>query len=261
VLAALWRYRHFILAMIRGDLKARLTRSYIGAGWFILQPFAQALIFAMVLSEGLGARLPNVESKYAYAVFVLSGMAAWGFFSEIVNRCITVFTDYSSTLKKIAFPRLCLPVIVLGTALVNHAMVLLATMVLFGFFGHYPGMAWLILPFGVVPLAAFAFGIGLICGVFNVFSRDIGNAFGVILQIWFWLTPIVYPPEALPPTLRPLLDNNPMTPVVNIYQDAILRNQWPDAAGLTIPIILSAALLFSALVFFRRSSSELVDAL
>lgn len=258
---ALWQYRHFVLAMIRGELKARLARSYIGAGWFILQPLAQALIFTMVLSEGLGARLPNVENKYAYAAFVLSGMSAWGFFSEIVNRSITIFTDYGSTLKKIAFPRLCLPVIVLGTALVNHAMVLMATMVLCCLFGYYPSVTWLTLPLGIVLVAALGFGIGLIFGVFNVFSRDVGNAFGVILQIWFWLTPIAYPPEALPDAVRAMLDKNPMTSVVNIYHDALLRNQWPDPAGLIFPSIVSVGFLFSALFLFRRSSSELVDAL
>ena len=258
---ALWRFRHFIIAMVRGDLKSRMARSYIGAGWFILQPLAQALIFAMVLSEGLGARLPNIDNKYAYAVYVLSGMAAWGFFSEIVNRSITIFTDYGSTLKKIAFPRLCLPVIVLGTALVNHSMVLLATMALCCLFGNLPGSAWLALPIGVLLIAAIAFGVGLILGVFNVFSRDIGNAFGVILQIWFWLTPIVYPRETLPVALRPIVDNNPITPVINIYQNALLRNQWPDPGSLVVPLLLSVVLLFCALILFRRANAELVDML
>ena len=261
MLDAIWRYRHFMLASIRGELKSRFARSYIGAGWFILQPLAQALIFAVVLAEGLGARLPNVESKYAYAVFVLSGMAAWGFFSEIVNRSLNIFTDYGPTLKKIAFPRLCLPLIVLGSALVNHAMVLLASMVLFCALGHYPGWAWLVLPLGIVLVAGLAFGIGLILGVFNVLSRDVGQTFTVVLQIWFWLTPIAYPPGTLPQSMRWILDYNPMTAVVKIYQDALLRYEWPFLPTLVAPIVVASVVLVLAFVLFRRASPELVDAL
>ena len=258
---AVWKFRHFIIASIRGEFKSRIARSYVGAGWFILQPLAQALIFAMVLAEGLGARLPNSSNKYDYVVYVLSGMAAWGFFSEIVNRSLNIFIDFGPTLKKISFPRLCLPMIVLGSALVNHCMVLLASLILFCVVGHYPGWAWLAVPLGTVLLAAYAFGIGLIAGIFNVFSRDVGQTVAVLLQIWFWLTPIAYPPDTLPAGMRWILNYNPLVPVVQIYQDALLRYQWPQLSNLVVPTIIATALLSMAFVLFRRAGPEMVDAL
>lgn len=256
-----WRFRHFIIASIRGELKARIVRSYLGAAWFILQPMAQALIFALVLSEVLGARLPQIENKAAYAIYVISGMAAWGLFSEIVNRCLTIFVDYSSSIKKIAFPRLCLPLIVLGSALINHAMVLGASMVLFCVLGHYPGWVWLCLPLGIAMIAAFAFGIGIIAGVFNVFSRDVGQVAAIVLQIWFWLAPIAYPPGTLPSQFAWITNVNPLTPVIAIYQRALLSYEPPDVGSLIVPSISAMGLVMLAVTLFRRASPDLVDAL
>lgn len=261
ILGIPWRYRHFIFTSIKGELKTRMSRSYIGAGWFILQPMAQGLIFALVLSEVLGARFPQSQNKATYAIYVLSGMAAWSFFSEIVNRCLTIFVEYSSSIKKIAFPRLCLPLIVLGSAVVNHAMVLVATMVLFCFFGHYPSWAWLVLPLGAILIATLAFGIGMIAGIFNVFSRDIAQIFAIVLQIWFWLTPIAYPAGTLPPQFAWIATANPMVPLVAVYQRALLYHEWPNVASLIIPFLVAAGLLAFAAVLFRRASSDLVDAL
>lgn len=261
MLLAIWRYRHFIVASILGELKGRFARSRLGLFWSILHPLAQAAIFALILAEVLGAKLPGIEDKAAYPIYLLAGMAAWALFTEILTRCITVFVDYGPTLKKIAFPRICLPVIVFGGALLNHVLLLLAIMVVFMFMGHLPGLAWFALPIGIVLIALFAFGLGLTLGVFNVFARDIGQVMTVIVQLWFWLTPVVYTREIIPESLKWLTNVNPMVVLVGIYQDALLLNQWPDFLPLIVPTALALGLAAVALVVFRRGSPELVDAL
>lgn len=258
----LWRYRHFILASIRGELKNRYARSRLGLLWTILHPLAQALIFALILSEVLGAKLAGIENKGAYPIYLMAGMAGWGLFSEIFNRCLTVFTEYAGVLKKIAFPRICLPVIVWGSALLNHVFLLVAiAVVFFLFFGHHPGIAWLVLPLGIALISMFAFGLGVMMGTFNVFSRDVGQVSVVVMQIWFWLTPIVYPREIVPEHLRWLLELNPMVTLVGIYQNALLYNRWPDPSNLAIPAMAATILFGLSFLLFRRASSELVDAL
>lgn len=261
MLLALWHYRHFILSSIRGELKARFARSRLGALWFILHPLAQATIFALVLAEVLGAKLPNIENKAAYPIYLMAGMAAWGLFSEIVNRTLNIFIEYSSVLKKISFPRLCLPVIVWGSALLNHVLLLLAIAIVFLFFGHYPGTAWLIIPLGIFLISLFAFGLGVMLGVFNVFNRDIGQFMGVVMQIWFWLTPIVYTYEIIPQNLKWLAEINPMVPLVRIYQDALLYNRVPDYTLLWLPTSIAIVLFVFSFFLFRKASPELVDAL
>ena len=261
MLTAIWGYRYFILSSVRGELKGRYARSRLGMIWSILHPLAQAALFALVLSEIIGARLPGIEDRTAYPFYLLAGLAAWGLFSEILGRCINVFVEYSSTLKKIAFPRICLPMIVWGTALLNHLLLLLAILAISLAFGRVPGVAWLALPLGIVLISLFAFGLGLTLGVLNVFARDISQAMTVVLQLWFWLTPIVYPIATLPEPMQNVIHLNPMVALVRIYQDAILLNRWPDLMPLIIPAAMALTLAVVAVSLFRRASPELVDAL
>lgn len=261
MLNALWRFRHFILTAVMGEFRARFARSRLGLAWSVLHPLAQAAIFTIVLSEVLGARLGGIADKAAYPVYLMAGLAGWGLFTEILNRCLTVFIEYGGMLKKIAFPRLCLPLIVWGSALVNHLLLLVAMVVIFLFFGHYPSATWVAVPLGILLISLFAFGLGVLLGIINVFSRDVGQVMSVIVQLWFWLTPIVYPYDALPAAIRNLVALNPMAPLVRIYQDAILFGRWPDLASLAPPAAMALALFALSFVIFRRASPELVDAL
>ncbi len=261
IIQALWKFRHFIISSIQGELKRRFARSSLGALWFILHPLMQAAIYALVLSEVLGSKLPGVTNKAGYAIYLMAGMAAWGFFAEIITRCTTIFIEYAGVLKKISFPRLCLPVIVGGSALLNHVLLLLATAVVFLFFGHFPGVAWVVLPIGMLVVTAFAFGLGVLLGVFNVFVRDVGQVFTVVMQIWFWLTPVVYTSGTLSKSLSWLAVFNPMAPLVKLYQDAMLYNTFPQWGTLLIPILVSATLFMISFLVFRRASADLVDEL
>lgn len=258
---AIWRFRHFILASIRGEIKTRFARSYLGAGWYILQPLVQTAIFAIVLTEVLRARFPNVDSPVAYPVYLVAGMTAWGLFSELVNRCTNIFMEFGPVIKKISFPRLCLPIIVLGSALINHGMLLIAAAIVCTFLGHPPNLAWVSILVGIASIAMFAFGLGIFLGILNVFTRDVAQFVGIALQLWFWLTPIVYPSTAIPESVAGILAYNPMVPMVAVYQDALLYGKMPDIAALLTPLLVSFGLLALSLALFRRASHELVDAL
>ncbi|ESX10606.1 MULTISPECIES: ABC transporter permease [unclassified Mesorhizobium] len=258
---SLWQYRHFIVSSIRGDLKGRFVRSRLGGLWFILHPLAQAAIFSIVLSELFKARLPDTDSPAAYPIYLLSGLAAWTLFSEILTRSMTVFIEQAPVMKKIAFPRLCLPIIVGGTALINHLLLLLALFIIFIFLGHLPGRALVLLPLGIVLIAAIGFGLGVILGVMNVFIRDIAQVMTIVLNLWYWLTPVVYPANVLSEKYKLVLSLNPITPLVAIYQDALLFNRWPNPESLIMPAILGIISMSFAIVFFRRASPELIDVL
>lgn len=261
MLRSLWQYRYFVLSSIRGELKGRFARSYLGGFWFILHPLAQSLIFSIVLAEVMQARIPNMDNTAAYPIYLLSGMAAWGLFAEILNRSMSIFIEQAPALKKIAFPRLCLPVIVWGGAIINHLLLLLAIAVIFVFFGHYPGTAWIYIPIGIALTSALAFGLGVFLGILNVFARDVGQIMTVVMQLWFWLTPIVYVKNVMPERVQAYMNFNPMTGLVAIYQDALLLNQAPNFGSLIPSVIVAAIAVAASFVLFRRASPELVDAL
>lgn len=227
----------------------------------ILNPLAQAAIFAIVLSEILAAKLPHVDSKSAYAIYLMAGTAAWGLFAEIVTRCTTVFIDYSNTLKKIAFPRLCLPLIVGGSALLNHLLLLSSIFVIFLLLGHMPTFAWLSVLVGIAIIMLFAFGLGILLGLLNVFSRDVGQVITIVLQLWFWLTPVVYTRETLPKQFTSILELNPMAMIVQIYQDALLFGKFPTWSNLFVPAMIAVGIFIFSFWIFRRASPDLVDAL
>lgn len=258
---ALWTYRHFILSSIANDMRGRFTRSKLGATWMILQPLAMVAMYAIVLSEVLGAKLPGIENKFAYAIYLVAGILCWSLFSEIVTRCLTVFVDNANLLQKIVFPRACLPLIVAGSALVNNLFLLLAAIIVFVLLGHMPTIGLLWLPLLMLLMTTFALGLGLLLGTLNVFFRDIGQVMQVVLQLWFWVTPIIYMKSILPKDFARVVDFNPLVPLVTAYQDVLVFGRTPDIGSLGWTALLSGTLMLLALVVFRRSSHEMVDVL
>ena len=261
MLQAIWRYRHFIVSSVRNDLRSRFARSKLGASWMILQPLAQVAIYSLVLSRIMAAKLPGIDSRYGYPLYLLSGMVAWSLFNEIVSRSLTVFVDNGSMLKKIVFPRVCLPLIVVGSALVNNLLLFVVTVVVFALLGQLPTTAIIWIPLLVLLNIAFSLGLGLVLGVLNVFVRDVSQLMTVILQLWFWLTPIVYMTSILTPQLMTFMHMNPMYWIVSGYQDLLVFGTNPDFAAL-IPVAVAALLLLGiGLLLFRRAAPDMVDVL
>jgi lipopolysaccharide transport system permease protein len=259
LLLSAWRYRHFILSSIRAEFVNRFVRSKLGGLWVIIHPLTQVLIYALVLSALLSARLPGIDNRFAYAIYLCAGTLGWGLFSEIINRSITIFIDNAGLIKKIAFPRIALPLIMLGSALVNHFLLLLAVLVVFALLGHFPGLILLWLPLLSLIAICLAMGIGIILGVLHVFVRDIGQAMIIILQVLYWFTPIVYPPSVLSEALRGWLQYNPVYPIIAGYQDVLVFQRAPALGGLGVVFVLSLVILAFALLLFRKAGPDLLD--
>lgn len=258
---AIWHYRHFILSSIKNDLRSRFARSKLGALWMVLQPLAQVAIYALVLSRIMAAKLPGIDNRYAYVIYLMAGMIAWSLFAEVVTRSLTVFVDSGNLMKKMAFPRVCLPIIIGGSSLVNNLLLLVTAVVVFLLIGHPPTLAMLWLPLLIGINLAFGLGLGLILGVLNVFVRDVAQVMTVVLQLLFWLTPVVYMPSIVPERLRLILEFNPVMHMVVAFQSVLLYGSAPGINGLIVMAGLSAVLLLFALFLFRRAAPEMVDVL
>lgn len=258
---ALWDYRGFVLSSIRNEFVARFVRSRLGGLWMIINPLAQVAIYALILSQVLAAKLPGIDNPYAYALYLTSGILAWSLFAEIIGRCLTLFIDNGNLMKKMRFPRITLPAIVVGSCLLNYLLLFVAVLVVFALLGHIPDLqvVW-IMPL-TLALVALGLGMGLILGVLNVFVRDIGQVVPIILQALFWFTPIVYPIEIVPDRVRPVLEYNPLYPIVSGYHDALVFGNNPAIQQIAITAGVAAGLLLLGLFMFRRASPEMVDAL
>lgn len=261
MLSGAWRYRFFISSSIRTELRTKFVRSRLGGLWMILNPLAQVMIFAFVLSSVLSSKLPGITNRYAYAIYLMAGTLGWSLFSEIVNRCLTIFIDNANILKKLSFPRIALPFIVVGSALVNNILLFLAVLFIFGILGHIPGTALLALPSLMALTIALALGFGLGLGVLNVFMRDVGQVVPVVMQFLYWFTPVVYMANIIPEAYRPWLALNPLVPIVVAYHDILLYDRTPAVGPLVGVAVMALVLLFVSLVLFRKASAEMVDQL
>jgi lipopolysaccharide transport system permease protein len=261
MLKSLWLYKGFIKLSIQNEFVSRFSRSGLGGLWMVLHPLSQVAIYALILSNVLAAKLPGIESKYAYALYLMAGFLAWNLFSEILSRCLNLFIEQGNLIKKMQFPRITLPVIVMGSSLLNNILLFMATILIFTLLGQ--GLSaqvfWLI-PLTIL-VVALALGFGLLLGVLNVFIRDIGQAVPIILQIWFWFTPIVYPVHIIPDYLKDIMGYNLMFAVVSAYQNILVYGTEPEWNTLSSIMLLAVVLMGLSLFTFRRASPEMVDVL
>lgn len=261
LLESLWAFRGFVIESVKRDFQSKYQNSLIGSLWAIINPVATILIYTVIFSEVMKAKLPDVSGQYAYGIYLCSGILTWGLFSEIVNRAQGMFIENANLLKKISFPRFCLPVIVLSSSIVNF-LIIFTLFTLFLFVKDvFPGLAFIsVIPL-VLLLTFFAIGLGITLGVLNVFFRDVGQLTGVVLTFWFWLTPIVYPASILNDRLGEILSYNPMTPIISAFQTVLVYGEWPNWASLFSFLLAATFLNFLGLVLFRKHVADIVDEL
>jgi lipopolysaccharide transport system permease protein len=258
---SLWNFRGFVRASVARELRLRYAGSVLGALWQIVSPLAMIVIYTVVFSQLMRARLPGSDDPRAYAIFVCCGLLAWTMFAEILTRSQMMFIDNANLLTKASYPRSCIPTIVVASALANFAVVYGVFLVLLALFGHWPGWPVLGAWVPILLFALLAFGIGVFLGIVHVFFRDVAQVLGIVLQVWFWITPIVYPIEQLPRAFQAWIAVNPVTPIVVALQTIFVRHAWPHWSTLAWPAALATALLLASLAAFRRQSPWIVDEL
>lgn len=258
----LWAYRGFVLGSVKREFQARYRSSMLGAAWAIINPLAMILIYTLIFSQVMQAKLPGVDSPFGYSIYLCSGLITWGLFVEIVGRSQSVFLENAGLIKKINFPHSCLPVIVVLSALINFSIIFALFMVFLLMTGAFPGWPLAgLLPVLIVQLLL-AVGLGVTAGILNVFFRDVGQILGVVLQFWFWLTPIVYPATIVPDWARSIvIVLNPLAPIMDAYQTIFVMQHWPDWISLLPALLVGLALCLSGIHLFRRRAAEMVDEL
>lgn len=261
LLLQIWRFRIFILSTVKSEFKQKFIRSKLGGLWVIINPLSQVAVYALVLSAVLSAKLPGIDNKYSYAIYLTAGTIGWNLFMEVMGRSINIFIDNANIMKKLAFPKIALPMIVAGSALLNSFLLFLAAMLVFVLLGHNIGLSvvWL-LPLYLITLT-FSFGLGLCLGILNVFIRDVGQVMGIVMQFWFWFTPIVYMRSIIPQELQKFVEYNPMYHIILGFQDVLLYNRMPQLKGVAIVGLVSLFLMGLSLFLYKKAAPEMVDVL
>ncbi|MFZ5876665.1 MAG: ABC transporter permease [Nitrospirota bacterium] len=263
--AALLRLLHqngyMIRSLVALDLRKRYVGSLLGVFWSVVHPLIQLLIYYFVFSVVLKMRLGGEYAGTNYAVWLITGLLPWMMFAEVLTRSSDAVIEQAAVIKKMVFPSEILPIVKVAAAVVTHLIGLALLLCLLGVVGD--GISWrvaLIVPY-LITIVFFALGISWALSAVNVFVRDIGQVIGVFVNIWFFLTPIVYSQTLVPNPLQGLYALNPMIYAVDGYRSAILGTGAVDVNGVAYLGLLGLAAFAIGGVVFKRLKPQFVDVL
>jgi lipopolysaccharide transport system permease protein len=210
------------------EVRVRYSQSLLGVAWAVLQPLALMLVFTLVFSNLV--RIPS--DGVPYPVFAYSALLSWTFFSSAVSFAIPSLTTQMGLVTKTYFPREILPIAAVLACLVDFGFAGLLLVGLLLLNGITPNPAWLALPLVLFVQLVFTIGLVLLGAAVNVFYRDVRFVLPLILQVWLYASPVIYPSSMVPPTWLSLYRLNPLVGVIEGFRDILLHGQPPEWAAL-----------------------------
>ncbi len=251
-----------IINFTRQDLIERYSGSILGGTWSFIMPLVTITIYVMIFSQIMGSKLENFGAeftKYGYSIYLVSGILGWNAFTSVLGRITSLFKDKAGIINKVNLSLVALPVYII----ISETIVFTISMIFFSLFLiiiDFPiTWHWLLLaPLYLLQLLL-AYSLGFILAILSVFIRDIRELLNVILQLWFWFTPIIYIITILPENLQIFFQFNPMLHIMNAYRDIIIYHQFPQYDSLGILLIVSLLLLFLSQYLFVKVEKEIRD--
>lgn len=244
-------YRDLVMMLVARDLKVRYRRSSIGFLWTMLQPLLTMLVLQLVFSTIFRFEVSN------YAVYALSGILFWNFFSQSISASMNSLRGNASLLGKMPIPKVVFP---LATVLAGVVNLLLALVPLFAILlvtGHPIRPAILFLPVAILLASLFTLGAGLLLSPLSVFFHDVVELVGVTLTLLMYLTPVFYPMSIVPENLRWVVRYNPIRSVLEVFRDPIYFGKIPPLSHLAVAMVVVLVALLIGADFFRRSSDRI----
>jgi lipopolysaccharide transport system permease protein len=255
-----FRFRTLFWGFVSNDIRGRFAGSVGGFIWSLLTPLANLVIYIFVFSVILEIRLKPMETGTdSFAVFFLSGMLPWLAFSEALNDATNLFLEKASLITKVSFPLELLPLTgVIVPFFLNGLgfIMFLGYLILKG----YVHVGWFWLPVVVCAHMTFTLGLIILISSLTVFLRDVKQFIGIVVSLWFFLTPIIYPLSMVPEAYRWIMSLNPLYPFIELYHQVLLRGTL-SGPMLGCAIGLSVLVFAAAILFFERSKYAFADVL
>jgi ABC-type polysaccharide/polyol phosphate export permease len=255
MIADTFRRRGLVLSFVRRQFQLRYRQSIAGIGWAVVPPLASLLVGTVLFKEVL-----DVDTgRTSYQLFALAGLAPWTFFASCVSSGVPSVAQQMMMVTRLAFPRAVIPLSVIGTGLIDLAI----TSTLFIGFAIVTGagvpLTALWAPLLLVVEIVFVVGLVLFGSALNVFMRDIRLAVPLIVQLWLYLTPVMYPLDTVPDKLRGLYLANPMTGLIESFRRVLIDGFAPDFSVLTPSLIGAGAMLILGTWYFGATERRFAD--
>src|SRR6266498_875078 len=254
-LKELWDYRELLYFLTWRDVKSRYKQTALGALWAIIQPFFLMVVFSLFFG-----RLAGVPSDgIPYPIFTFCALLPWQLFAHALTESSNSLIANERLITKVYFPRLIVPIAAVLGGLVDFVV---AFVILLGMMAYYkivPTWAIVTLPAFILLAIMTALGVGLRLSALNVQYRDVRYTINFLIQIWLFVTPVVYPSSIIPAAWRPLYGLNPMAGVVEGFRWALLGKSEPPGVLLAVSVVMVMLILIGGLYYFRRMEQEFAD--
>ncbi len=252
----LWAYRELLYFLTWRDVKVRYKQTLLGGAWAILQPLLTMVIFTLLFGRlaGFASRTGGVP----YPVFAFAGLLPWTFFSNAITNSGNSLINSANLITKVYCPRMIIPGAAVAAGLVDFAIGFMLLIVLMFYYRLIPGWGLLLLPLLVLLTTLLAVAVGMWLSALNVKYRDVRFAIPFVVQIWMFLSPIIYPTSLIPQKLRFAFLLNPLTGIIDGYRAALFGQpmNWIELTSSTLITIFAFA--YASFVF-RRMEREFAD--
>jgi lipopolysaccharide transport system permease protein len=252
----LWDYRALLYLFMWRDIKTRYRQSYLSGFWAIFRPLSQMVLFSLIFG---GLAHIKGGNGVPYPLFVTPGVLAFTYFSSATANGVSAVSSNGALITKAYFPRLYAPFAIVTAPLVDFALAFVVLLGLFGYYQRPPSWHIIFLPFFLLLAVLLALSISLWLSGISVKYRDITFGIPFVLQLWMYLTPVIYPASFVPRHLRWLISVNPTTGVVDGFRWSMLGNGFPTAGALAASVGITLALLVPGLYQFRRTERTFAD--
>ena len=257
---AIWSARMVVRALVVRDLRSRYVGSALGAFWPLAHPLLQLATFTFVFATVMKVRVSDAGgTDVPFVLYLACGLFPWLAIQEAVTRSATCLVDNPTLVKRVVFPVEVLPVQLACSAVVHQLIATVVLLALMAVFGFPPRASLLVLPVLLVAQLLIAIGLGWSVAALHVYFRDTAQALGVLLPVWFYLTPIIYPQHLVPSFLQPVLALNPLTPLVQAYRDVFLHGVAPSGLGALWLAAVSLCVFAVGALIFTRARDEFAD--
>ena len=250
----LWAYRDVCLALARRRLKAKYKQTALGVAWVVVQPLATVVVFTFVFGELAG--LPS--DGIPYVAFVFCALVLWGYFGSVLHHGAQSLVEDRELVTKVYFPRLLAPLAAALPPLIDLAVGLAVLAVVLAVTGVVPDLAVLTAPLWLVLLVVLAAGVASLLAALNVLWRDVGHATTFAVQLWLFLSPVIFPSSEVEGAARTLLALNPMTGIIDGWRWAVAGAPPPPAVDL-LSLATGTAVVVVGVVVFQRVERRLAD--
>jgi lipopolysaccharide transport system permease protein len=252
----LWEYHELLYFLVWRDIKVRYKQTVLGASWAIIQPFFTMVVFSLFFG-----RLAKVPSDgIPYPVFSFAALVPWMFFANAVTHSSNSLVESANLIKKVYFPRLCVPIASVLSGIVDFVLAFLMLLLLIHAYDIRPTANVLWLPLLMLLALTTALGVGFWISALNVQFRDFRYIVAFMVQIWMFATPIAYPSSLLTePWQRAIYGLNPMVGVVEGFRWALLGTKTAPGPAVAVSSVAAVACLIGGAYYFRRLERRFAD--